>query len=305
MVEPLPETKRRKDTVTLFGREWSLVGVAVVWCLGWGLLVTPGVHLAQARWNLPGLAIALGGGFGYAGVFMLAFLAWTQQRQRRVAEGGYQVTPRPLEPGGRGGDGCATFLWLYLALMVLGGGSQGLQRSGVQRLDNMAPVVAKGETWMANRWSYRWHAPQIGDVVAFPWHWFQPGRPMQTYGIGRIVSLGGESLAWREGRVCRTTGHEDRKFYLAGAGALPDVVFVPQGTVAVMADRPQAGDYSTNYRRLIPPPPPPLPGLKVTGPQPAPWSRPPETPFGLVRQDALVGKVVAVTNPLWRMRSVH
>jgi signal peptidase I len=173
--------------------------------------------------------------------------------------------------------------------------------SGSQDLDNMSPVIRKGERWEANRLAYRRHSPKLGDVVVFD----APLMVARGRQVGRIVGLPGDELIFRDGQVARLLarpqGDEDARW-----------VTVPAGYVAILGDNratPEAGGYPRGPAAWMPPPLPPPPLSMPAGPVPAPGpQRPagPTSPIVVVEADAISGKVIGIASPsLWRIRTVR
>ena len=101
-----------------------------------------------------------------------------------------------------------------------------LTLSGRQTQAEMAPTIAKGEAWLANRQAYKTRAPQVGDVVAFR----DAQLKAPALRSGRVVGVGGDNLVYRDGQAVRLAS--------VAADAAQDVVRVPVDAVAVLFDNP-------------------------------------------------------------------
>ncbi len=110
--------------------------------------------------------------------------------------------------------------------------------------ESMLPLLQKGDRVLVNKWSYRVHDINRGDVVVFS---RPPGLTDTTVDdlIKRVIGLPGESVTIDGGRVL-INGHALVEPYLAnGASTLPtgpnkcppsDPCLVPDGQVWVMGD---------------------------------------------------------------------
>lgn len=168
---------------------------------------------------------------------------------------------------------------------------------GTEWRDNMAPTVRNRESFAADRLAYRHRSPALGDVVSFQAE-FGSAASFGS-GVGRVVGLPGDRLAFRGGSVQRLA---------PAALKQPDEVVVPVSCVALSGDNhttPTSASFVSHFAAAAaPPPPPPPPGAKPEA-QPAGWpfaSQP--RPILTIRTADVTGRVIAVTGPFWRTRLV-
>lgn len=168
---------------------------------------------------------------------------------------------------------------------------------GHQDVDNMSPVIRKGEWWEANGLAYRHRSPKLGDVVAFR-------EPLLIEGyVGRVVGLPGERLALRNGAIERVT-------VPLSSPLAPGWVWVPYSCVAVLGDNrgtPEGGGYPRVLHGWpFPLPPGGRPGrdYPMSSPQ-QPGPNNSDSPILMVPLASVTGKVMVVTMPFWRLRTVQ
>ncbi len=96
---------------------------------------------------------------------------------------------------------------------------------------SMAPRIASGEFVLINTISYRLHAPQRGDIVAF-----RHDSPAPEVFIKRIIGLPGDKIAIDRGRVM-VNGSVLPEPYVRFADnrSFPEVT-VPAGSLYVLGD---------------------------------------------------------------------
>lgn len=96
---------------------------------------------------------------------------------------------------------------------------------------SMAPRIASGEFVLINTISYRLHAPQRGDIIAF-----RHESPAPEVFIKRIIGLGGDKVAIDRGTVI-VNGSVLREPYVRFADnrSFPEVT-VPAGSLYVLGD---------------------------------------------------------------------
>lgn len=185
-----------------------------------------------------------------------------------------------------------------------------------QTLENMSPVIAKGDYYQISRLAYRQRSLSLGDVVQFK----APLGFTAGFPVGRVVGVAGDYLTLRNGVVERATVHT--------AGQLaPNEVLVPVGSVAVLGDNratPEAGGYPRrSFPPSLPAPPSPAPPPLLVPPavyppssgKPVPVPPPPpppmprssasSSPIVVVPLSDIEGQVIAVTRPLWRLHLVR
>ena len=61
---------------------------------------------------------------------------------------------------------------------------------------SMEPTLDVGMHYFVNRWIYRWHAPQRGDIIVFP----SPVEPDLGL-IKRVIAVGGDKVEIRNKQV--------------------------------------------------------------------------------------------------------
>ncbi len=96
---------------------------------------------------------------------------------------------------------------------------------------SMAPRIASGEFVLINTISYRLHAPQRGDIIAF-----RHESPAPEVFIKRIIGLAGDKVAIDRGRVI-VNGSALSEPYVrfADSRSFPEVA-VPAGSLYVLGD---------------------------------------------------------------------
>jgi len=141
--------------------------------------------------------------------------------------------PEPPQPRSRWAERLVLVLLLGFALFVAM--VQGFWVSG----DCMQPGLETGDRLLADKFSYRLHPPQRGDVVIF----YYPKDPTQIY-VKRIVALPSETVEIRNGDVYINQHrlNESYKIY-AAHGSMPPRI-VPQEQFFVMGDNRDVSDDS-------------------------------------------------------------
>jgi signal peptidase I len=96
---------------------------------------------------------------------------------------------------------------------------------------SMAPRIASGEFVLINTISYRLHAPQRGDIIAF-----RHESPAPEVFIKRIIGLAGDKIAIDRGKVI-VNGSVLSESYVRFADnrSFPEVT-VPAGSLYVLGD---------------------------------------------------------------------
>lgn len=135
---------------------------------------------------------------------------------------------------------------------------------------SMEPTLNVGQRVLVNRLDGRFGSPEIGDITVFhppvgadeptrcgapnqgagspsPCSRPVPERSRQTF-IKRVVALGGDRIAIRDGRVVLNGRGQDEPFINPCGGApgcdFPDEITIPRGYVFLMGDNRGASDDS-------------------------------------------------------------
>ena len=278
---------------------WARVMLGLLIYVAYCTLLVPGVRWAQLRWGWPGvvvpafdLAVSVAAWVAVIALLLYALRRHLARRREGLpAPAAYSASP---DRSDWVRVGMAVLIWL--AISTAGSYARSVRLSGLQRTDNMTPTIKRYDTWVANRFTYRHRAPQLGELIAF--RNFGSGfSSMDPKSVGRVVGIAGDLLVMEQGKLKRLPGTP-----------MPDTahigVWVPQGMVAVMGDNAHPGDY-----RVQPPwgamPPASPGGPTALGQAPPPPPPPtPDPPFALVDVKDVRGQVIAVAKPHWDMRSV-
>lgn len=101
---------------------------------------------------------------------------------------------------------------------------------------SMAPAVQTGDLIMADMHSYRHHPPHDGEIILFR----RPGD-QKTILIKRVVAIGGETIASKDGTIWRNGSPINEPYVRHTGGALHEMmdfgpVTVPANHLYVMGD---------------------------------------------------------------------
>ncbi len=96
---------------------------------------------------------------------------------------------------------------------------------------SMAPRIASGEFVLINTISYRLHAPQRGDIVAF-----RHDSPAPEVFIKRIIGLPGDKIAIDRGRVMVNGSVLPEPYVRFADNRSFSEVTVPAGSLYVLGD---------------------------------------------------------------------
>jgi signal peptidase I len=105
---------------------------------------------------------------------------------------------------------------------------------------SMEPTLVEGDRVLVNRLVYHFRSPERGDVMVF----HPPGRPGSDPFIKRIVAVGGDTIAVRDGLLWVNGVAQDEPFIKEHpiVGDFPETM-VPVGFVWAMGDnRNNSGD---------------------------------------------------------------
>jgi signal peptidase I len=105
---------------------------------------------------------------------------------------------------------------------------------------SMEPTLVEGDRVLVNRLVYHFRSPERGDVMVF----HPPGRPGSDPFIKRIVAVGGDTIAVRDGLLWVNGVAQDEPFIKEHpiVGDFPETM-VPAGFVWAMGDnRNNSGD---------------------------------------------------------------
>ncbi len=166
-------------------------------------LVVPGVgHLYLGRWFIGGVAVTLAGALAgrpstYSGIALVALRTLAAFHVHFIAS---DYRPKPRRP-------LILLAALVPAVSLLNGP---LMASLVIRPyvgevylisgQSMAPTLWKGTRIVANKLTYRWHEPAVGDIAVLT----PPDHPLvidRTVVCHRIVAIGGQTVQVRGGFV--------------------------------------------------------------------------------------------------------
>jgi len=114
---------------------------------------------------------------------------------------------------------------------------------------SMEPTLAVGDHYLVNRVSYRFHAPDRGDIIVF-----RSPVDEQTGFIKRVIAVGGDSVELREKHVILNgkpmeepyTVYKRAKEALDGDNLGP--LKIPEGTVFVLGDDRDESFDSTTWK---------------------------------------------------------
>lgn len=104
---------------------------------------------------------------------------------------------------------------------------------------SMLPTIQLGDQVLANKFIYRFHGPQKGDIVVFDNPMPEPGE--ETL-IKRVIAIGGQTVDVKGGKVM-VNGTALDEYYTYGQPSekLPNSriqfpVYIPQGYIWLMGD---------------------------------------------------------------------
>ena len=101
---------------------------------------------------------------------------------------------------------------------------------------SMDPTLEVGDRLLVNKWSYRLHDVNRGDIVVFERPESEPDQGIEDY-IKRVIALPGEVVEGRQGHVI-VNGRQLEEPYLPDGAQTSDFgpETVPSGRVWVMGD---------------------------------------------------------------------
>lgn len=156
------------------------------------------------------------------------------------------VSPAPVEPEVDRGPGFGrwlleTVLMIAVAFLLAQGIKTWVVQPFVIPTGSMETTILIGDRVLAEKISYRYSEPTVGDIVVFN---DPTGRHPQL--IKRVIAVGGQEIDIRDGHVF-IDGVQLDEPYLHGVatdpGTEPLPFLVPDGYVWVMGDnRPNSGD---------------------------------------------------------------
>jgi signal peptidase I len=117
---------------------------------------------------------------------------------------------------------------------------------------SMQPTIRQGDRFLADRSFYRVNTPRHGEVAVY----LHPRLPGVVY-IKRIVALGGDRIAIRDGRVILNGVAIDEPYAMPGDpntfhSNMPEIT-VPQGQVFVLGDnRAMSSDSRVRSHGMVP-----------------------------------------------------
>lgn len=105
---------------------------------------------------------------------------------------------------------------------------------------SMEPTLVEGDRVLVNRLVYHFRSPRRGDIIVF----HPPGRPGSDPFIKRVVAVGGDTIAVRDGLLYINGVAQDEPFIKDHpiVGDFPETA-IPQGYIWAMGDnRNNSGD---------------------------------------------------------------
>jgi signal peptidase I len=132
-------------------------------------------------------------------------------------------------------------LLALLALAVFVASVQGFWVSG----DCMRPDLVTGDRLLADKLTYRLHAPHRGDVVIF----YYPRDPQQIY-VKRVIGLPGETVDIRNGDVYINGRKLSEPYRIYAAHGSMTARRVPANDYFVMGDNRDVSDDSRYWGYL-------------------------------------------------------
>lgn len=135
---------------------------------------------------------------------------------------------------------------------------------------SMNPTLHNGERLFVNKFIYRFHSPERGDIIVFS----PRGAPEKKY-IKRVIGLPGETVYFRDGRTYINGEPLSEEYINESMRPNPRTYQVPEDSVFVMGDN---RNHSADSR---------MPGI-----------------VGYVDYDSISGKAFWVYWPLTKMRVI-
>jgi signal peptidase I len=128
-----------------------------------------------------------------------------------------------------------------LAMTIFVASVQGFWVSG----DCMRPDLVTGDRLLADKLTYRLHAPVRGDIVIF----YYPRDPRQIY-VKRVIGLPGETVEKQTGDVYIDGRRLAEPYRIYAAHGSMDARIVPAGQYFVMGDNRDVSDDSRHWGYL-------------------------------------------------------